>query len=263
MRICERHAGFTLIGLLFLIAGMGVAMAALGTVWHTFVQRENEAELLFIGDQFGKALASYQRATPGTAKSYPANLEDLLRDPRFPNTVRHLRRLYRDPMTGGTEWGLERDTAKGIVGVYSLSDKVPRKRHGFALGQEAFAQAKTYRDWVFKPAKSDAGGDASATAQTQTGQSGTSNSLSTDTSSGSTNSSNTQSGNPGGSSGTSSGTSSGSTSGTSQVDPCVSAYQGQMSICRSSYQNGDLAEWRACTAAALASRLECGKTGGH
>jgi len=33
-------------------------------------------------------------------------LEELLEDPRFPNTVRHLRKPFADPMTGQAEWGL-------------------------------------------------------------------------------------------------------------------------------------------------------------
>lgn len=248
MRTCERHAGFTLIGLLFLIAGLGVAMAALGTVWQTTVQREKEAELLFIGEQYRKALASYRRATPGTVKTYPASLEDLLRDPRFPNTVRHLRRVYRDPMTGDKEWGVARDAANGIVGVYSLSEKAPRKRAGFAAGLEAFADAKQYRDWVFRAdTKPDAAADSAAgvaRSADQTGQSGLA-------------------GTPGNGGTVSGSPASPSNGAINQVDPCVSAYQGQMSLCRPSYQSGDLAAWRACTSAALLSRIECGKAGGR
>jgi len=31
---------------------MGVALAALGTMWHTASQREKERDLLFVGDQY-------------------------------------------------------------------------------------------------------------------------------------------------------------------------------------------------------------------
>jgi type II secretory pathway pseudopilin PulG len=48
--------GFTLLGLLFLLAGMGVAMAALGTMWHTASQRDKERDLLFVGDQYRQAI---------------------------------------------------------------------------------------------------------------------------------------------------------------------------------------------------------------
>jgi type II secretory pathway pseudopilin PulG len=166
MRTSSRQDGFTLIGLLFLVAGLGVAMAALGTVWHTHAQREKEAELLFIGGEYARAIASYQRMTPGAEKKYPPNLEALLADARFPNTVRHLRRLYRDPITGAGEWGTARDEAGGITGVYSLSERKPMKKAGFGPGREAFADAETYQDWVFvavRPsAAAPAGGGASS-----------------------------------------------------------------------------------------------------
>jgi hypothetical protein len=124
-------------------------MAALGTVWHTHAQREKEAELLFIGGEYARAIANYQRMTPGAEKKYPPNLEALLADSRFPNTVRHLRRLYRDPITGAGEWGTARDEAGGITGVYSLAESKPMKKAGFGPGREAFADAETYQDWVF------------------------------------------------------------------------------------------------------------------
>ncbi|MDD3529727.1 MAG: type II secretion system protein [Gallionellaceae bacterium] len=140
--------GFTLIGLLFLVAGLGVGMAALGTVWQTAAQREKEKELLFAGTAYRRAIASYWRASPGLPR-LPATLDELLLDPRFPHVVRHLRRRYADPMTGGPEWGLVRDAAGGIVGVYSLSERRPLKAAGFASELAAFEDAGSYRDWVF------------------------------------------------------------------------------------------------------------------
>ncbi len=172
MRTCDQQDGFTLIGLLFLVAGLGVAMAALGTVWHTQAQREKEAELLFIGGQFARAIASYQRMTPGAEKKYPPNLEALLADARFPNTVRHLRRLYRDPISGAREWGLTRDEAGGITGIYSRSERKPMKKAGFGPGQEGFADAETYKDWLFvASAPSPTPTPENATAPAKPGQS--------------------------------------------------------------------------------------------
>lgn len=153
-----------MLALLFLLAVLGTGMAALGTVWSTVVQRENEAELLFIGAQFSRALESYHRSSPGPEKSYPQTLEALVLDPRFPNTVRHLRRIYSDPMTGAPEWGLVRDAQGGIIGVHSLYEATPLKQTGFAPGQEGFAEAASYRDWVFK-AKDEAGSPTTTAAE--------------------------------------------------------------------------------------------------
>jgi type II secretory pathway pseudopilin PulG len=146
---CKRETGFTLLVVLFLIAGFGVALAALGTLWQTHAQREKEAELLFIGDQYRQAIEHYYQLTPGTAKHYPSSFDALLRDTRFPTTVRHLRRLYRDPITGSEEWGLEKNTGGEITGVHSLSDKEPRKKAGFPPAYANFEGKLKYSDWVF------------------------------------------------------------------------------------------------------------------
>jgi type II secretory pathway pseudopilin PulG len=147
-----RQTGFTLLGLLFLVAVLGAGLAVLGTVWKTVNQREKEAELLFVGDQYRRALASYHRLGPGAEKRYPKKLEDLLRDPRFPNTVRHLRRLQPDPVTGG-DWVLLRDAEGGIQGVHSTSTAPPRKTAGFPREYAAFEGAGSYADWVFLAGK--------------------------------------------------------------------------------------------------------------
>lgn len=146
------QAGFTLLGLLFLIAGLGVALAALGTMWHTAAQREKERDLLFVGNQYRQAIGSFWKMPlpVGTPRRLPKNFDELLSDPRFPVTVRHLRRLYRDPMTGGTEWGLVKEPDGGIAAVYSPSDEQPFKRAGFAAVYAHFQEAQSYRDWTFR-----------------------------------------------------------------------------------------------------------------
>lgn len=143
-----RQGGFTLLGLLFLLMVLGVGLAGLGTLWDTVSRREKEAELLFVGDQYRRAIAGYYQASPGAEKQYPRRLQDLVADPRFPHTVRHLRRLYRDPLDNSPTWGLVKQ-GEGIVGVYSQSDKVPLKRAGFPALYASFADAASYRDWVF------------------------------------------------------------------------------------------------------------------
>jgi len=143
-----KQAGFTLLGLLFLVMVLGLSLAAAGTAWNSLAEREKEAELLFVGDQYRRALASYYRLGPDTGKHYPKKLADLLRDPRFPNTVRHLRRLWPDPISGG-DWALVRDEAGGIQGVHSISTALPRKTAGFPRENAAFEGASRYADWVF------------------------------------------------------------------------------------------------------------------
>lgn len=143
-----RQGGFTLLAVLFMVAALGVGMAAVGTAWETAARREKEAELLFVGNQYRHAIERYQQATPGGIKTYPKRLEDLLMDRRFPQTVRHLRRLYADPLTGKSEWGLVKD-GEGITGVYSLSRDTPMKQANFTAAYKAFEGAASYSDWTF------------------------------------------------------------------------------------------------------------------
>ena len=93
----RRQRGLTYLIVLFLVALVGMGLAALGSVWVTDSQRERERELLFIGEQFGVALQRYYDASPGT-KEYPRRLEDLLEDRRFQVPRRHLRQIF--PQSG-------------------------------------------------------------------------------------------------------------------------------------------------------------------
>jgi type II secretory pathway pseudopilin PulG len=140
--------GFTYIGVLIFIALMGIALAGTGVIWHTETRREKERELLFVGDQFRRAIGLYYERSPG-AKKFPKALEDLLLDRRYPNTQRYLRRLYADPVGGTAEWGLVRGPQGGIVGVHSLSEAEPLKRAGFPLKYEEFEVAARYSEWRF------------------------------------------------------------------------------------------------------------------
>ncbi|MEW5967830.1 MAG: type II secretion system protein [Pseudomonadota bacterium] len=142
--------GFSLIGLLFAVAGLGVGMAALGTLWHTAAQREKERELLFVGDQYARAIESFWNIPlpVGTPRRLPTSVAELLADPRFPNTVRHLRRAWPDPLTGG-EWVLLKGADGGITGVASASGAIPFRQANFPLRYASFESAQRYRDWEF------------------------------------------------------------------------------------------------------------------
>jgi len=140
--------GFTYLGLLLFIAISGIGLAAVGQLWKTEAQRDREKELLFVGEQYANAIASYYESSPGGAKAYPEKLQDLLLDARFPVVKRHLRKLYRDPMTGSDVWGTIRQAGR-IVGVYSQSATRPIKRYGFKGDWHGFDAAERYSDWKF------------------------------------------------------------------------------------------------------------------
>lgn len=141
--------GFTYIGMLLIVAVMGTGLAAFGQLYSQAAQREKERELLFIGNQFRDAIAGYYNKSPG-AKVYPKKLEDLLEDKRFPMPQRHLRKMFRDPMTGSTEWGLvEVPGGAGFMGVYSRSEETPIKSANFSTKDQEFEGAEHYTKWMF------------------------------------------------------------------------------------------------------------------
>jgi type II secretory pathway pseudopilin PulG len=149
-RLSRRTAarGLVLLGVLLLLALAGVLALVGAEAWSTALKREREAELLFVGDQYRRAIESYWRATPGAAKTLPKYLSDLLDDRRFPMPVRHLRRPFRDPMNNEADWGLIQGPS-GIAGVFSTSTDKPLKRGGFPDRYARFESADTYKDWRF------------------------------------------------------------------------------------------------------------------
>jgi type II secretory pathway pseudopilin PulG len=139
--------GFTYMTALFIVAILATGLALTGEVWQTSTAREREAELLFTGHQYRKAIERYYLSGP--QRQYPKNLADLVKDPRLPNTVRHLRRLYPDPITGKDEWGFVKSADGGFAGVYSLSEAAPLKTAGFAVRDAAFEGKTKYAEWQF------------------------------------------------------------------------------------------------------------------
>lgn len=135
-------------GLMFAVAIAGIALAGTGALWQMESRREKEKELLFIGEQYRMAIGSYYDKSPSAAKQFPEKLEDLLQDKRFPNPTRHLRRLYRDPMTPHGQWELIRQEGR-IMGVASSSQEQPIKIAGFSPEQDDFEGAVSYAEWRF------------------------------------------------------------------------------------------------------------------
>jgi type II secretory pathway pseudopilin PulG len=145
----KRCEGAMLLLVMFIVAVIGIMLSVAGPVWRTEMRRDKEAELLWIGDHYASAISRYYAASPTQARQYPRQLRDLLLDRRQPNTVRYLRRLYRDPFTGSTEWGLVKDGSGNIMGVYSRGTGAPLKQGGFDKGKSNFNDAKSYADWAF------------------------------------------------------------------------------------------------------------------
>jgi len=143
-----RQQGFTYMSAMMLIVLMGTALGAVGQFWYTVGTRERELQLIWVGTQYAQALRSYYRSGTGVAQ-YPATLDELLEDHRFPSVQRHIRRLYPDPMTGSADWGLTKSIDGRITGVYSLSTQTPLKTANFPPQWQEFEDMTSYADWRF------------------------------------------------------------------------------------------------------------------
>ena len=143
----RQQRGIAYLGVLLLLAVVGLGMTQAARVWTTVQQRDREAQLLFVGDQFRAAIEGYYNAAGGSR--YPASLEDLLEDRRTVQTQRHLRRVFADPMTGSANWGIVKSPDGGVMGVFSEAQGRPLKRQGFPDAYDGFTDSGAYSDWAF------------------------------------------------------------------------------------------------------------------
>ena len=93
--------------LLVAMSVMAVFMTVALPVWNTQAQREKEAELVFRGEQYARAVMLYQRKV---ANALPPSIDVLLNE-------RYLRKKYKDPITGGDFQLLSGASAQANVGA--------------------------------------------------------------------------------------------------------------------------------------------------
>ena len=144
------QTGFGYVGLLIALAVVGIMASSTLRLGAVVQRRDAEQALLVAGFAFSEALNSYAlRSRPGQPDA-PLELGELVRDPRFPGTVRHLRSIPVDPITGLSDWVLERDEAAGrIVAVHSRSSARPIKLAGFDPIWSDLAGKTSYQEWRF------------------------------------------------------------------------------------------------------------------
>ena len=86
--------GYAMAALLVSIAVMGILMSVALPAWRQAARREKEAQFVFRGEQYARAIGLYQRRF---AAAFPASI-DVLVEQKF------LRRQYKDPMTEDGEF---------------------------------------------------------------------------------------------------------------------------------------------------------------
>lgn len=136
--------GFTLILVMAVVVILGISLGLTGQSWRMIMKREREKELLFRGSQIKEAIESFRKQNVTTVVN---DLSELVRY-RSPS-VRPLRRLYNDPMTGKPDWRLIRDQY-GIKGVASSSQEKPVKVSFSNISSlSTLTGKKKYSEWEF------------------------------------------------------------------------------------------------------------------
>src|SRR5687767_7596015 len=85
----QGNRGYAMAALLVGLSVMAVLMSMLLPVWTTMAKREKEAELVFRGNQYARAIGLFQRKFANTA---PPSIDVLVQQ-------RFLRKKYKDPIT--------------------------------------------------------------------------------------------------------------------------------------------------------------------
>lgn len=146
----SRSRGFSYAVVLVAIVVMAVLAETAYLTTARVLRADREAELLYRGQAYVRAIRSYYEAG-GELKKFPTELEHLVDDPRAPRR-HHLRTLYDDPMSKEEKkaWRLLRAKDGGIAGVASSSNDEPLKQANFPKHLETFNGARSYSEWVFE-----------------------------------------------------------------------------------------------------------------
>lgn len=137
--------GYAMAALLVTMTIMAIMLSAALPAWRTFVQREKEAELVFRGEQYARAIRLFQQRY---ANASPPSIDVLVNE-------RFLRKRYKDPITnddfqvitaasnlaaqqGGGSGG-------GIQGQQDLRQQLQSSLQGLAQQTQSSFQAATGR----------------------------------------------------------------------------------------------------------------------
>jgi type II secretory pathway pseudopilin PulG len=91
MKVERGERGYAMAALLVAMSVMAIVLSTAMPVYQTVARREREAELVFRGEQYARAIALFQRKY---GNQLPPDV-DVLIDQKF------LRKKYKDPITGG------------------------------------------------------------------------------------------------------------------------------------------------------------------
>jgi type II secretory pathway pseudopilin PulG len=170
-RRLSSDTGYAMAALLVMLNIMAILLTVALPVWKTAVKREREAELIWRGGQYARAINLFRMKY---ANAYPPNVDILLKE-------RFLRKKYKDPMTKDGEFQLlyaaqqqQRPGAGGVSGAAGQItpaapppatplDQTPQGPAGAVGGIRGVASKSTepsfkvfngrskYNEWQFTP----------------------------------------------------------------------------------------------------------------
>ena len=166
--LLRNEKGYTLAVVVVFTTVLLVGLSEAMINWQKAMQREREAELIFRGKQYIRAIDLWQRKFPGT---WPTTIDALLNT----NNVRFLRKKWKDPITNSDEWRLIKMNPDGSISGLTIipSGNASEAAAPGALGQRgtgssspsAFGQSGSSRT-SSDPFGAQTGTESSASTQT-------------------------------------------------------------------------------------------------
>ncbi|WP_426452934.1 type II secretion system protein [Acinetobacter sp. KB005] len=124
----RRENGYSYIWFLILLVFISIFISNNILVYSKIKKTEAEQELFRIAIAYCKAINMFYTNPPDGVLTYPAEINFLLKDPRYTKDVRYLRNLFLDPITN-KDFIYIYNKNKEIVGFYSSSQsQIIRKK---------------------------------------------------------------------------------------------------------------------------------------
>ena len=131
--LLRNEKGYTLAVVVVFTTVLLVGLSEAMINWQKAMQREREAELIFRGKQYIRAIDLWQRKFPGT---WPSSIDALLNT----NNIRFLRKKWKDPITNSDEWRLIKMNPDGSISGLTI---IPSEGLSEATGPGAPGQRGT------------------------------------------------------------------------------------------------------------------------
>lgn len=132
------QSGFTYLWVLIAVALIGVGLMAIGDLWAATQRAREREELIWVAEQYVRALDSYYEGSPGiVVRTFPLEVQELLEDRRLAVLRRHLRSDLPQDHASSRRLQVVRDVRSRIVGVRIQAVSVEPKEAGQFLSKYA------------------------------------------------------------------------------------------------------------------------------